>query len=33
MIANLTTETRVLWAEFAALAAALAAVGVTGLSS
>jgi hypothetical protein len=33
MITNLTTEARVLWAEFAALAGVLAAVGLTGLSS
>jgi hypothetical protein len=33
MIANLTTEARVLWVEFAALAGALAAVGLSGLNS
>jgi hypothetical protein len=33
MIANLTTEARVLWVEFAALAGALAAVGLAGLNS
>jgi hypothetical protein len=32
MIMNLTTEARVLWAEFAALAGALVAVGLSGLS-
>jgi hypothetical protein len=33
MIANLTTEARVLWVEFAALAGALAAVGLAGFNS
>ena len=32
MITNLTTEARVLWAEFAALSGALAIVGLFGLS-